>query len=194
MITEADAVVADDLAGQIRSAIKEMEAHFNDDIAKAHALHKSLTAKRRVFSDPLNAALKLIKGKIGKWQQEELRKAREAEERERKAREAEVERQRLEEAVRLEAAGRTEEAEKTFDAALTTTLPVAKSQTKKPAMKHAQTRKTLTVRVVNPEALAEWAMEKGEFNRVFQVNSSAVRALVKELGDVPGVEWEEVLR
>ena len=61
----------------IKRAQESVKAFFDPDIAKAHELHKSLTAKRKAFLDPLNEAEAAGKSARITWdnEQERLRKA-----------------------------------------------------------------------------------------------------------------------
>lgn len=70
-------------ANDFLKGLKILEAQiaetFDPQITRAHALHKSLLAEKRKFTDPLAVAERIIKPKIIAYLDEEDRKRREAE-------------------------------------------------------------------------------------------------------------------
>lgn len=111
---------AAELARTFAGMIKDAEAHFDPDIAKANALHKSLCAKKNTFLGPLQTALDALKSRASSWWRTEEQK-REAERR----RLEEADRQRrIAESLRLEdearaaaAAGKSERAQELVEEA-----------------------------------------------------------------------------
>lgn len=93
---------AAELAKMFQSMLKEADAHFDEDIATAHKLHKSLTTKKNEWCSPLQNALASLKIRAKTWwdEQERLRleEQRRVEAADRQRREDE--RRRLEEEAR----------------------------------------------------------------------------------------------
>lgn len=116
IVTDADYQGAGEFLRSIKTASKRVDETFDPGISAAHKAHKVAVETKRQFSDPLNAAERVVKGKMGSWyaEQEAARKKEEARLREIAYRDAED--KRLAEAAKLEAAGRKEEAMATLDA------------------------------------------------------------------------------
>ena len=58
---------AAELARTFAGMVKDAEAHFDPDIAKAYALHRSLCEKKTSFLAPLKAALDAMKERARAW-------------------------------------------------------------------------------------------------------------------------------
>jgi len=93
--TTDDYLQAGEFLKTIKAAQGQVEEFFDDDIKKAHELHKSLTTKKKIFMDPLIEAERFVKQARIAYdaKQEELRRKEqekldaEAREKERKAKE-----------------------------------------------------------------------------------------------------------
>lgn len=99
----------------IKGLRAEIEATFGPIVQKAHAAHKEAVGQRKRHEEPLQAAEKLIKARMGTWQRAEEQRQREQAAllaAEALARDEEA---RLREAEALEAAGETEAAERVLD-------------------------------------------------------------------------------
>lgn len=93
---------AADLAKTFAGMVKDAEAHFDPDIAKANALHKSLCAKKNDFLAQLVNALEVLKTRASSWYRTEEQKR----ENERKRLEVEARQRQEAERIRLEAEAR----------------------------------------------------------------------------------------
>lgn len=69
-----------DFIKAIKVLRKEVDATFDESIGKAHEAHKSMIAAKKKHADPLDAAERLVKGKIVYFQdeQEKLRRLEQA--------------------------------------------------------------------------------------------------------------------
>ncbi len=95
----------------LKTIRKRIGDTFDEPIKAAHAAHKSILAAKAEHDQPLADAERIVKGKVGTYQQEEERKRKAEEERLREsARKAEDER-RLAEAQRLETEAEAKRAE-----------------------------------------------------------------------------------
>jgi hypothetical protein len=108
-------VSGEQMAVDIKAAIKTLHEELDPGIDKANKLHKHLTGQRKKYKDPLTAALGIAVGKTSTYRQEEDRKRREEEARLRAAAMKEAEEARLAEAEQLEKAGREIEAQAVLD-------------------------------------------------------------------------------
>lgn len=108
----------------LRALSKRITAFFEDDVKRAHELHRSLTRKRSEAVDPVDKECARLARDMSSWKTEADRKAREVAAR--LARE-EQERQRalaLEEAAALEAQGEQALAESVVEQAIAMPAPV----------------------------------------------------------------------
>lgn len=114
------------LTETLKPIAKRIEEYFNPDIARAHALHKSLNAKKNALLEPIEDAEMKVKRLIGTWTAEQRRIQEDAQ---RKA--AEEQRKRDEEAklqvaIEAEERGATEEEKQVIlDTPVFTPPPVA---------------------------------------------------------------------
>jgi len=72
--------VAETILVQVKDIIKGVTDYFEDPIAKAHAAHKAILAKKNEALDPLLKAEKFLKSAVRDYLVEEERKRRAAEE------------------------------------------------------------------------------------------------------------------
>lgn len=85
--------IAKDSIRQIKERRNKIDATFDTHIKSAHAAHKALVATKKGFTDELDEAERILKGKIGAFELEQRRLKDEAD---RKAREeAEAERKKI---------------------------------------------------------------------------------------------------
>lgn len=173
-------------------ACKSMQKEIGDTMdpvcQKAHEAHKSATATRAKFLDPVVKAEKLVKGKMGAYLQEQERKANEKRRAEEAiARKAEEDR-RLAEASELEARGQTRAAERVIEAPIV--LPSV-PQAAAPTAAGVSSRKKYSAKVVDLMALVRevYAAKVSAFYLL--PNQSAIDALAaasKEGFALPGCE------
>lgn len=102
-----------ELDNKIRQALKKLEDERKSFTAPLNDTMKKINARFKPLKDQLEAARTAIQGKIGAYRREQERIRQEEAERERKAQEEAI----LAEAQRLEAEGKTEEADKVVDQA-----------------------------------------------------------------------------
>lgn len=102
----------------IAGYLKKVGEVFDPIVEAAHRAHKVAVDQRKKMLEPAQAAEKIVKGEMAKWDTAE--RARVAEEQ----REAEAERRRLEDEERLKNAARLEAAGKTAQAEAALTAPV----------------------------------------------------------------------
>lgn len=177
-----------DFVKQVKTANKEVTAYFEPMRVSTKAAYDSVLAKKRELIDPLKEAEKVIKGKIGEYQDRI-----EAEEAEKEALEAS---RRAEEEVRLAtvaeaAAAGDEDAE--MELALFGLGDVTPTEEKKQsAPAGVTTTKTPVVEVTNPHVLVD-ALQSGEvfgtsFHDVIEFNTKLLARLVKKHGmeSIPG--------
>lgn len=93
----------------IKTQAKKVAEFFAPMKKRASDAHKEVCSREKMMLDPLNAAERALKNKMGAFRLEEDRRRRKAEEEARKAAEAEQRRKEAE-AIALEAEGRDEEA------------------------------------------------------------------------------------
>lgn len=126
--TNEDFTAADQFSMGLKALEKEVDAAYDEHIAAAFAAHKSLVAKKKKYAEPIDEARKIIRAKMGAYQdeQEALRVAEEARLRIEAKKKAEDE--ALARASAMEAAGQQEEAAAIIEAPiLTAPVSLAKS-------------------------------------------------------------------
>jgi len=114
--------MANELGKGIQELADEAEAAHRPVIKKAFETHRAATALLKSIVDPLNEAVKLIKGKIAAWDEEQKRirlaeEARIRAEQARQQREQEEEYRRQQEVIRLENERLEREREEAIEAA-----------------------------------------------------------------------------
>lgn len=108
--SDGDLQKAVDFVKTIKESAGKVTEFFKPMKDSAYKAHKSVCDREKGMLKPLQAAEKEVKGKIGCWTREQERIRLEKEAEMRRTAEAESAR-KLEEAARLEAEGKTEEAE-----------------------------------------------------------------------------------
>ena len=103
IIDQTSCDVGVDVARGIKTARKALADRLDPTIKAAHQVHRNLCGLKSQIDEPLEDAERIVKGKIGRYQDEQLRVRREAEEAARAAARKIEENQRLAEAQRLEA-------------------------------------------------------------------------------------------
>lgn len=118
--TDVEQEKAAEIGKNLKAFFNEAEAFFAPEIEQAHALHKSLCAKRNKVLDPIRAALLRLGSKLGVYQ-EAVRKAQaEAEEKARIEAEEKTKKEQdkiLEKAAAADGQGNTEKADDLFQKA-----------------------------------------------------------------------------
>jgi len=184
---------AADLLLEIKGLRAEIEATFGPIVRKAHEAHKEAVGQRKRHEEPLQTAERLIKARMGSWQQEEERRRREEEARlaaEARRRDEEA---RLAEAAALEEAGEAEAAERVLEEPAATPPPPAPSRV--PKVKGVASREIWKAEVTNLMELVK-AVAAGQVPlAALQVNEKVLgqqaRSLKREL-HWPGVRvWSE---
>lgn len=89
--TNDDFTAADQFSMSLKGLEKEVDAAYDEHISAAFAAHKSLVAKKKIYAAPIEEARKIIRSKMGAYQdeQEALRVKEEARLREIARKEAE---------------------------------------------------------------------------------------------------------
>ena len=107
---DAEYAAAGDLTKAVKKMQKKVKDYWEPMRVNAKAAYDEVLAHKKEMLDPLEAAEKILKGKMGDYSMEKERKRRAQEEAMRKLAEQEMNR-KLEEAARAEAAGDTAGAE-----------------------------------------------------------------------------------
>lgn len=122
---------ADDFCFGLKLAEKSVDRMFDDHIKAAHDAHKALVAKKKLFSEPIDEARRIVKGKMAAYQD-----AKEAERKKEEARLQELARKQAEdeqirEAERAERGGEHSEAERILSAPVAAPSVVVQKSTPK---------------------------------------------------------------
>jgi len=160
----------------------EVDKTFDPIIKKAHEAHKEAIEQKRKYTNPLDAAEKLLKPRISAYLLKLEEERREAERRERERLEAQkrAEEEQIQKAIEAEENGDLEEAEKILDQEPVRFDPVAVPQ--KPALSNIHTRKNWKWRVVDPEAIPR------KYLKIDEVKINKVVRILKNKADIPGIE------
>lgn len=168
------------LLKEIKAVLKEIGDTFDEPIKDAHIAHRAMIAAKKKHTEPREVAEYIVKGKMVKWQRAETdrveadRRVLEAAERKRE------EDRRLAAAERLEAQGRTAEAEAVIDEPVVT-APIVMPPAA-PKVAGISTRRVWKFRIVDVELIPY---------RYMMPNEVAIRATVQAMGkaaNIPGVE------
>lgn len=176
---------AGELVTGLRALSKRITAFFEDDVRRAHELHRSLTRKRSEAVDPVDKECARLTREMGAWKTEEDRKAREAAAR--LARE-EQERQRaiaLEEAAALEAQGEQALAESVVEQAIAMPAPVI------PIAPTAPKVDGISYRSVWRHEVVDVALVPREYLVIDEAKIAAVVRATKGTLPIPGVRVYE---
>jgi hypothetical protein len=122
--TQDEFDVAGSFVRRIKDTQKRVDDIFDPAIEAAHKSHKAALAAKKKVREPLDQAERAIKSSISVFLAEEERKRRIEERRLAEAARAEEEERRLQEAIDLERAGHTEEADEVLAAPAAFTAPV----------------------------------------------------------------------
>lgn len=171
-----------DLTKLIKEHIKSVDCERRLIVDPLNQVVKHVNGRFKTITDPLDAAERIVKGKILDFQREQQRKAREAAEAEQKR----LEEERLAEAARLEAEGDKVSAEVAFDRLEKTTVKPVEYVAPSGGMTGAKSTitKKWKARVTDIAALAGARPECVSANDM--VIMTLFRAGVK---DIPGVEF-----
>jgi hypothetical protein len=77
--SRAESAGAMDVLREIKARRKKIDETFDEHISSAHKAHKALVAKKKTFTDELDQAERIIKGKIGNFELAERKRADEEE-------------------------------------------------------------------------------------------------------------------
>jgi len=181
---------------------------FDDPVAQAHKLHKSLCSRRKTLDDPLDEAERAVKRGIGGYEQRkrdeiEAIRRKEMEEARRQAELAEIERQkaiddarksaedaRLKQAEELEAQGKHDLANRVMEAPVMVQAPppvqvhepVAVTPKYEPPV-GASVRKTWKYRIVDPNMIPREYLVPNE------TLIGGIARTMKEKASIPGIEF-----
>ena len=191
--TEADYSVAGDLIKTIKAMQKQVKDYWDPLRVAAKRTYDDVLAKKKAMLDPLEAAEKIIKSKMGDFVLEQERKRQEQEEAMRKLAQAEIDR-KLDEAATAEANGDAmgvefamAEAEVMQGIAEAGSIP-----SQKPKANGVSTSKAWKIVSVDPAQVP--VSIAGAVIR--PVDESAVMALIKATKgkiEIPGIKYEETV-
>lgn len=186
--TQEDYERAGDFLRDSKTLQKEIHDALDPVVQKAHQAHKAATAVQSRLLEPLVEAEKIVKGKMGAYQEERERIAlAEQREKEREARRLEEERI-LREAQELEARGDVQAAEEVISAPIVTTaIPAAP----RPTASGTAARWKYSARVTDLAALVKASAEGKVPAGLVVADVSALNKLasaLKESLSIPGVE------
>lgn len=173
----------------VKALRTEIADTFEPHIKRAHEAHKALLKEKADAEAPLAEAERIAKAALVVYDQEQER-ARRAEQ----ARiEAELRRQeeerRLSDAVALEAAGETEEADALIAAPIT--VPAVAVAPTTPKVSGISYRETWSAQVTDVAALAKYVAANPQFASFLTPNMPALNAQARSLKgqmQIPGVE------
>ena len=175
-------------AGELWKSIKTLRAKiadtFDDIIKAAHLAHKKAIEKKKMHDDPLNAAERLVKKEMERFdtEQERIRKAEE--DRLQKIAQKEAEDRRLEEALAAEKAGRKEEAAAIIETPVTIAPVVIAKVT--PKMEGGPVYRTIwKFRIMNA------ALIPREYLMPDEVKIGGIVRSMKSAVSIPGIEAYE---
>ncbi len=142
--SEAGLFVAD-----CKALIAKIKDDFKEPKRKADEAHKAITAMEKRMLEPVVTAMDLASRVALEYKREQDRLAREEAEAIERERRRKVEEERLAEAARLEAEGKTKEAEKVIEQPIEAPRPV-RFETPVPKVAGLSTRKTWKARIIDP--------------------------------------------
>lgn len=191
-------VAAEFLVDEIAPAIAAITEGCEPVVSAAHKAHKAACDQRKKLLDPLKAAERMLKEKMGTYQTEKLRRQRE--EQERLAREAAAleEDARILEAVELERVGQNEQAEKMISGEIPVdnVAPPPAPTTKLATASGMRTGKDWEVTITD-ERLVFQGIADGKIPRAAaKLDPAAIKRLVKAADgevDYPGVYVREIV-
>ena len=189
--SDEDYVAASELKDVGKKEIKAIKEFMDPHIKRAHEAHRALTQDRAKMERPINEGVRLLKSKIGGYnetrrieeQKERARRAEEERQREEASRKAEEDR-RLTEAQKLEDAGLKEEAEAVLDAPQPSAKRMVSPVKNTPAPKTSnQFRERWLAEVLDKEKVPEMykIVDVSALNKIAQA--------LKSQAQVPGVRF-----
>lgn len=179
---------------EIKRAQNQVAEFFDQDIQRAHEIHKSLCGKKASMLAPLKASEEIDKRKMISYQRAEQEKA-EAERRRLQA-EADERARREREALekRAAAAKKPETKERLMEQAEAVAAPVIAVAVEAPKIAGIATRKTWKAEIVDLEAFLRFAVESKRYDLIVP-NTKVIDSLakgLKERASLPGVDFTEV--
>jgi len=192
--TEDDYKEAAQFGGLLKQRTAEVKDFWKPLKEAAHKAHAEICAREKAMLQPLSNAEKILKQTMGAYISEQERIRREAEEAARRAAQAEVER-RLQEAIALEAQGKTSAADAAVEEAeiMDEMSNVVSVAAEKPKAEGVATKK-------------DWEIESIDSSKVpvliagvelRPVDTSAVMRLIRSTKGqvhIPGVVYKEVAK
>jgi len=173
----------------IKAAERAVHDELDPGCAKANDLHKTLTQQRKKFLDPLNEARRIRVYKTSSYRAKEERERREKETALRAKALKEAEDARLAEAVQLEEAGRTTEAEAVINERVKAPPVVVRTALPKPAVRYTT---TWYAEVTDLWALIRWASASTDRRDYLMPNMTMLNGaarVTKDDSHIPGVEF-----
>lgn len=165
----------------VRRVVKQVDDTFAQVIKDAHTLHRNLTTKRNEHREPLYAAEREIKQRMGAWSAEQERIRVQAEQAERKRLAAEAEMRRLEEAETLEETGQSEAADAILEAPPPPPPPVViPTNVPKP--------KGISVRLAWRFRIVDMSLVPDKYKTIDEKKIAGVVRALKKDANIPGVE------
>lgn len=145
--TDADLATAENWLKDCYAREKTIDAHFDDDISRAHQLHKSLVAKKKNYLEPVLSLANKLKASIGSWlKKKEAERQAVIRAQEEAARKAEEDR-RLAAAQEMQDQGEADVAEEILEAPI---APVIQAPPPAPKAASVTLKKTYRFEIVDP--------------------------------------------
>lgn len=149
--------LAGTLVTGLKSLSKRITAFFEDDVRRAHELHRSLTKKRSDAVTPIDMECARLTREMGTWKAEQDRLAREEAARLSREQQALEQRVQLEVAAALEAQGLSAEAESVVEQAISMPAPVVPVAPSTPKVEGISYRETWKHQIVDAALIPrEW--------------------------------------
>ncbi len=174
----------------LKTVRDRVKTFFDPIVSAAPRAHQKATEARRTVADPLAAAEKVIKRKMGDYIDEQERVRRETQRKAEEALRRQEEDRRLREAEKLQAEGRIEKAMAALDEPILVPEVVIERETPKAAGVGA--REAWKGEIVNLAAFLGWVIESPvDRLQYVTVNAGAVNRLagaVREAEKIPGLK------
>lgn len=182
IITNDDYMSADAFCIGLKTLEKQVDDMFDDPIAKAFATHRSLTTRKNNYAEPLKRSLKIIKGKMATYSEEQEKMRREEEERLRAEAQKKAEDEAIARAKEAQDSGNKEEANEIINQPLIV-APIVLQKTVPKA--------STTIRKVKKYRITNANLVPREY---LMLDNSKVGGVIRALGfaaNIPGIEVYE---
>lgn len=173
----------------IKALRTEIADTFGPHITRAHEAHRALLKEKADAEAPLVEAERIAKAQLVEWDQAQERERRAEQARIQEALRRQDEEQRLNDAIALEAAGETAEAEALIEMPIAP-VAVAVAPTT-PKVSGIAYRETWSAKVTDLSALARYVAANPQFANLLSANMPALNAQARSLKgalSIPGVE------